>query len=89
MVDAEYNERSYRALRRALSSAKEIRTAIHNYNEGKALAVRKTVVSGVQCFLEIEYVIESLEKEMSRRAVTKLESFKAQPEIWPCTKMSS
>ena len=61
------DERRQRSISRSLSNAKEIRAALINYNQ--------------ECLPAINSVIDSLEAEMSRRTVTKLESFKTQPEL--------
>ena len=61
------DERRQRSISRSLTNAKEVRATLSNYNK--------------ECLPAINSVIDSLEAEMSRRALAKLESFKTQPEL--------
>ena len=71
------DERYQRLISRSLSNAKDIRADVVELNhEGF-----RTVKLGASVIPNIDRVIDSLEAEMSRRALAKLESFKTQPEL--------
>lgn len=61
------DERSHKLIERSLSSAKQIRSTLINHKK--------------ECIPAIQVVIDSLEADLSRRAVMKLEGFKQQPSL--------